>query len=285
MTGNAKKLKRRNHEVPRGLLKNWLGSKGGQQGYHFWDFADCERKFEKGSWAGFAVTELLYVPFVSEIERSDALEDWFAVDENGLALLGVAAQSGQVHSLKPKILTQAIRAAIALGFRNAYQFYCIGEVLDAQKPGQHLHGNIIDNAYKVFQAKFRQFSNWDFTIVYALPLNLLINESPFFDWTLRPDPQNLVTMPLAPNAILFGTPPPQKSRKEMAIRWTRGEDKTKLAELQNQFSVENARQWIVSKTPVQIDDLAKELSRERLEHRRSLDRTVMIKVSGNEQDD
>lgn len=271
----SKQLKRRNHEVPRGLLKNWLSSSGGQQGYHYWDYADFTRKFEKGTWANFAVTEYLYVPYISSTERSDALEDWFSIDENGLARLAVAAHSGQSKSFSSKIMSQAIRASIGLGYRSAYQFHCAAKVLEAHDPDRHVHGMMVENVSHVLGKKFSQFSNWDFLVLHSLPVDLLISERPFHDWTIRPNPHALVTMPLAPNAMLVGTPPKNEARREMSIAWEKADDRRELAEQQNHFTIENARQWIVSRASAQIDGLSLEMSGEKLDARKKFDRYIV----------
>ena len=115
-------VKRRNHEVPKGLLKNWLSSRGVDEGFHYVDLSTHDLRFEKGKEAKFAITDYLYVPERKEGKRDDALENWFSVDENGLAQFARSAAAGKLQSFKnPKFLNQAIRGCIALGSRNAYR--------------------------------------------------------------------------------------------------------------------------------------------------------------------
>lgn len=49
-------VKRRNHEVPKGLLKNWLGRYGSEEGLHHVDLTNGNLRFEKGREANFAIT-------------------------------------------------------------------------------------------------------------------------------------------------------------------------------------------------------------------------------------
>ena len=116
-------VKRRNHEVPRGILKNWLATASGRRGFHYVNLENGSLCFESGVQAKFAITEYLYVPLVARLQRNDALENWFSVDENGLAPFARAAQAGQLNEFQnKKLMNQAIRACIALGYRSAYHF-------------------------------------------------------------------------------------------------------------------------------------------------------------------
>ncbi len=105
---SGKIVKRRNHEVPKGLLKNWLGSEDGHEGAYYIDLSSGELKFDKGKEVAFAITDHLYVPLRLNGERDDALEDWFSIDENGLALFARSAATGALESFtNQKMINQA----------------------------------------------------------------------------------------------------------------------------------------------------------------------------------
>lgn len=280
-------VKRRNHEVPRGLLKNWIGLRGPDRGFHYWDLHDFKYKFEKGKQAQFAITEYLYVPQIKSGERDDALEDWFSVDENGLAFFARAAQTGQLENNgKPKLLSKAIRACVALGSRSAYQFYCVGTQLARHEEvakTSTVHLAVVQNAWKFSAAKFREFMNWDFLVLYDLPVELLVNERPFSDWSMTTPPIERVTMPLGPTALLIGYPPANRNRKEAVLEWYRSTDEGRIAEIarrivepHNHLIVVTARQWIVSRTEQQLTALASELTEDRLEERLRLDQVALM---------
>jgi hypothetical protein len=108
--------------------------------------------------------------------------------------------------------------------------------------------------------KFVQFSNWDFTALYKLPGSLLINEQPFRDWTARAkDPKPFISMPLAPNALLFGQPPKEKGRRHMQLAWVSAPGRPNLVKVHNTFIVETARQWVVGASAAAISAVARKL--------------------------
>jgi hypothetical protein len=86
--------KRKNHEVSKCLLLNWLHDTILPVGIHYFDLQQYEQKFEVGRRANFAATEYLYTPAVSARERQAAVEDWFSVDETALGMLAKAAHNG-----------------------------------------------------------------------------------------------------------------------------------------------------------------------------------------------
>jgi hypothetical protein len=112
------------------LLINWKGLKGDKPGFHYHDLSDFRTKFELGEKAKFAITEYLYVPHDEDGGRNDELGDWFSVDESELALMSKIARDGQPDAVTDgQVIKQAIRACVAVGYRNAYQFYKAGELL------------------------------------------------------------------------------------------------------------------------------------------------------------
>jgi hypothetical protein len=276
------KVKRRNHEVPRGLLKNWISGSGDSSGHYYLNVpVDDERvRFEQGDAANFAITDYLYVPIVSGTVRDDSLEDWFAVDENGLAPFAKAAQNGDWSNLgNNKMMLQAIRACIALGFRCSYQFYSMGMMLEASSGNfeKGIHQGIIENARKLFALKFKQFCNWHFRVFYGLPGSLMINEQPFRDWTMRG--VAMVTMPLGPNALLVGKPASDPSRRAMEIAIGPASDRLELVNMQNHVVIETARQWVVSIDENQLRSAAPSLTSMLVERRRMSDRSIAFDTS------
>jgi hypothetical protein len=264
--------------VPRGLLKNWKGFQEGKAGFHYHDLSDFRTKFEVGEKAKFAIIEYLYVPHDEEGVRNDELEDWLSVDESGLAVLSKIAQDGQPDAItNDKVIKQAIRACVALGYRNAYQFYVVGELLrrnGVPVESGDVHREMVKNAWETYRTKFAQLLNWDYHIFYDLPLNLLINERPFHDWTISRTPQPLVTMPLGPSAMLVGKPPADTKRRYSTVSWRAISSRPKLAEMHNDFVLETARQWVVARTEDQLIAVAPKLTEDHLEKRKALDRYV-----------
>lgn len=277
-----KVVKRRNHEVPKGLLKNWLSTSSGQTGHHYIGIAPSTSgpTFETGGNANFAITDYIYVPFVNSTERDDTLEDWFATDESGLAPFAKAAQSGQLDEFdNPKLMNQALRACVALGYRSAYHFFMVAELLDQNDEISETgapHFEAVRNAWSVFDLKFKQFLNWDFLVLHDLPGSLMVNEQPFRDWTLRKGVPAMVTMALGPNTLLVGSPPKDVMRRETHIRVSAAPERSKLVELHNHIVVETARQWIVATNEAQLAEIAPRLTDELVLQRRRTDREVFF---------
>jgi hypothetical protein len=213
-------------------------------------------------------------------ERHEEFEDRLSVDESGMGLLAKAAlhHSPDILPSDGKFIARAIRACIALGCRNAYSFYML-----AQIPGladmlnvDSVHQALITNSMNAIKRKFVQFSNWDFTVLYKLPGSLLINEQPFRDWTARAkDPKPFISMPLAPNALLFGQPPKEKGRRHMQLAWVSAPGRPNLVKVHNTFIVETARQWVVGASAAAISAVAHDLSEDRVQKRIATDRHVL----------
>jgi hypothetical protein len=125
----------------------------------------------------------------------------------------------------------------------------------------------------LIQAKFAQFSNWDFTVIYNLPGTLIVNEQPFRDWTVRGTAS--VSMPLGPKALLFGKPPKDRQRRALTLAWLRSPNHPRLVEQHNHFVVETARQWVVG-SESDVCRYAPELSFEHVQRRRELDRHLVF---------
>ncbi|WP_143296502.1 hypothetical protein [Acetobacter sp. DsW_54] len=269
-------MKRRNHEVPKGILKNWLGSEADHEGAHYIDLSSGVLKFEKGKEAAFAITDYLYVPQRPNGERDDALEDWFSIDENGLALFALSAATGALKSFTDqKMINQAIRACIALGSRSAYGMYMATSVMEPTTGSRHEAA--VANVLNSIGHKFKKFSTWEFLVIYDLPAPLLISERPFADFTTRN--VDMVAMPLAPRALLLGMPPDQANRSTMSLRvGPAGPQHHRVVKMYNDASVEMARQWIVGGTRSELEVLQAELTPEKVLARRRTDRAFIERV-------
>jgi hypothetical protein len=215
---------------------------------------------------------------IAQISRQRAFEDWLSVDESGLGLLAKAAHYGSPDILPSdaKFIVRAIRACIALGCRSAYGFYMISQIpgLAEMLEVDTGHQALITMSLRVMRKKFEQFSNWDFAVLYNLSENLLINEQPFRDWTLRSIPA--VTMPLAPRALLYGQPPKQARSSQMSLAWVSASDRRSVVEQQNKIVIETARQWVVGANANAISNISLDLYEDRLKQRRASDRYVML---------
>lgn len=270
-------VKRRNHEVPKGLLKNWLGREGSKQGLHYIDLTAGGIRFEEGKEASFAITDYIYVPERPDGERDDSLEDWFSIDENGLAVFAHRAAAGTLSSFNnQKLIIQAIRACIALGNRSAYCMFMALTVLESLSGAPHEAA--VANVLRSIGQKFRAFSAWDFTILYDLPVPLLISERPFLDFT--PRGHNMVFMALGPRSLMMGTSSNQLNRPEMMISVARATfAHERIAKMHNHAAIEMARQWVVAGTRAELEAIQTELTPEKVLKRRKTDRVIGSVIS------
>ncbi len=271
-------VKRRNHEVPKGLLKNWLGRAGSEEGLHHIVLSSGDIRFEKGREAKFAITEHIYVPERVNGERDDWLENWFSIDENGLAAFSQSAAAGTLASFtNEKLINQAIRACIALGHRSAYGMFMTMSAMEAVNGS--LHETAVANVLHSIGQKFRVFSTWQFMVLYDLPVPLLISERPFLDFTSRG--QNMVAMPLGPRSLMLGTPNDNPSVSKIQLRvGPAAPEHHRIAKMHNHASVEMARQWIVAESRAELDAVHSELTTEKVLSRRRTDRVILGNVSG-----
>lgn len=272
--------KSKNHEVSRCLLVNWLDETVAPSGVHYFDLQKFQQRFEVGKRANFAVTEYLYTPAVNARERQAAIEDWFSVDETALGLLAKAAHRGSPGEFPEdsRFHSRAIRACVSLGCRSAYSFYLV-----ALLPGladtlgvDTAHQALVANCFNHITKKFAAFSNWDFSLLYDLPSDLLINEQPFRDWTLRTAVPPFVSMPLSPRALLIGRPPQDTRRSEMSLAWIPAPSRKEFVARHNGFVVETARQWVAAPNRDALSRVAPNLTEERVRQRMATDSYVLL---------
>lgn len=269
-------VKRRNHEVPKGLLIGWVGREDNKDGLHYVDLSTGALCFEQGREARFAITDYIYVPERETGERDDALEDWFSVDENGLAVFSQMAATGTLTSLtNEKLITQAIRACIALGNRSAYNMFM---AISATVAADHSpHEFAVANILRSCSQKFRAFSTWDFRVFYDLPVPLLISERPFLDFT--PRGQDMVMMALESRSIMLGTPSDDPTRRQMSLGVCPSTpEHSRIAMMYNFATKEMARQWIVASSRTELETILPQLTPEKLLVRRKTDHVIVNAV-------
>jgi hypothetical protein len=280
MASKIRTEKCKNHEVSKGLLLNWLDSSTDPPRIHYYDLLSDQQKFEIGKRANFATTNYIYTPFVRSGHRHKGFEDWLSVDESALGLLAKAAHRGSPDILPAdsRFISRAIRACIALGFRSAYGLYMTSKIpgLADMLEVDTSHQALITNTLNVMRQKFIQFSNWNFTVFYNLSGELLINEQPFRDWTLRADSSPMVSMSLAPQALLFGQPAKEIRHRQISLAWISAPGRRSVVERHNKFVIETARQWVVGGSAAAISDITSDLSSERVQQRRATDRHVLL---------
>ncbi|WP_177341067.1 DUF4238 domain-containing protein [Comamonas thiooxydans] len=273
--------KRRNHTVPKALLKRWLSQHEGSKGYWTLDCASGDIRFEQGEKASFAISDYRYVP-VRTTEgrapyRDEAVEDWFSKGENDLAFVtDLVLEKKPLGSFGKKILGFT-EAAILLGFRSAYEYEMLERVIT--DPGSALSQDdisryVIDYFQKAYKYKLRQFANWDWQIIPAKDEDLLVCDRPLFDMTVNRLQEELLAIPLAPRLMLVAVPPKDRHRTISSLT-VADVTTSKIISLANNFTVQRARQFVVAASFEQLEQLKAEFSSEAFQARKATDRIVI----------
>ncbi|MBW4947934.1 hypothetical protein KZW06_30710, partial [Klebsiella pneumoniae] len=72
---------------------------------------------------------------------------------------------------------------------------------------------VVDDIRRIYAGMREQLALYDFSVLYGLPMPLLIGDTPFIDWRVRASPAlPFVSLPLGPYCLLVGAPSGRKSR-------------------------------------------------------------------------
>jgi hypothetical protein len=247
----GKPAKRRNHTVPKAILKRWLTQVGGHVGHWVLDCTTGQISFKVGTEASFAVSEFRYVPVRTPAGqapyRDEFVEDWFSRGENDLALITDRLLENRSLQETGSAAGGFIQAAILLGFRSAYEYEMLEQLLtstDSSLVEDEISRRVVDHFKSTYSSKLRQFANWNYQVIPSATDPLLICDRPMFDMTTHRLKQDMLVIPLAPSLMLVATPPSDRARKNLKLTVS---DRTssKIVTLANEFTVERARQFVV----------------------------------------
>ncbi len=250
---HGKPAKRRNHTVPKALLKRWLAEVDGTQGHWVLDCDTGKVTFKPGTEASFAISEFRYVPVRAPKGqtpyRDETVEDWFSQGENDLARITDHILNKQSLGGRDNAVGGFIQAAILLGFRSAYEYEMLESVMlskEPQLPGDEIGRRVVDHFRAAYSHKLTQFANWDYLVIHNPGEALLVCDRPMFDMTIHRLRQEMLVIPLAPSLMLVATPPSDRGRQSLSFSVS---DKStrEIATLANRFAVERARQFIVGR--------------------------------------
>jgi len=244
---DGKPAKRRNHTVPKCLLKNWLEINGKKVGHWVLDCESGEIKFHEGGEANFAVSEYIYVPSRHQNGkdyRDESLEDWFSGGEDKLSKIIDALRKG--NAIKPENVYEFIESVIALGFRSSYEIEEFKKILTSRSKESCRHSTdeyVFHYLKKIYKAKISQCKNWDYIILTGVSEKLLICDRPTYDMSVGESPEDALAIPLAPDLLLFGSPPKDHTRENSTLSVI--ETKGNFAQNQNAMTIMRARKFIV----------------------------------------
>jgi hypothetical protein len=237
----------------RPFLKNWVWEHG-RIGTRYLDCIDGEIKFDEGKKSHFAAEKTIYVPLDKDA-KDDASAGGPAILDAGLARFLRAAQLGAPEEAGSVADVQrAVQDCVELGLFSAYQ----GEAQEAfarysQEPmfEDEIRAAVVDDIRRSYAGMREQLALYDFSVLYGLPVPLLISETPFIDWRVRANPPlPFVSLPLGPYCLLVGAPSGRKSRIGPVV-WKAASAMGPLKD-HNRRIVEHARLWLVATTDDQL---------------------------------
>jgi hypothetical protein len=237
----------------RPLLKNWVWEHG-RIGTRYLDCIDGEIKFDEGKKSHFAAEKYIYVPLDKDA-KDDVSADGPAILDAGLARFLRAAQSGTPEEAGSVAEVQrAVQDCVELGLFSAYQVEA-QEVLAryAQEPmfEDEIRAAVVGDIRRIYSGMREQLALYDFSVLYGLPMPLLINEAPFIDWRVSASPAlPFVSLPLGPYCLLVGAPSGRKSRVGPVV-WKAATAMGPLKDHNRQIA-QHARLWLVATTDDQL---------------------------------
>ncbi|MEP6609238.1 MAG: hypothetical protein ABJA83_11235 [Burkholderiaceae bacterium] len=237
----------------RPILKNWVWEHG-QVGTRYLDCTDGVIKFDAGKKARFASEKIFYAP-LDDGAADDAQREGPEIHEGRLARFLHAAQLGRPEDAGSVADVQrAAQDCVHLGLICAYQLeaqralarYALEPMFDDE-----IHLAVVNDIRHAYAPLRAQLALYDFTVFYALPAPLLINDTPFIDWRARAKPaQPFVSLPLAPYCTLVGTPSGKKSRAGPVL-WKPAAAMGPFKD-HNRHIVDGARRWLVATSDDQL---------------------------------
>lgn len=248
-TSSGAIAKRRNHTVPKALLKRWLVEKDGKQGHWVLDCDSGSVSFKSGKEAEFAIRDYCYVPIRSAASgvryRDESVEDWFSIGESALAKITDLIVTGGGKA-KRRDFEKLLTASILLGYRSAYEYALVDQTIRSADPelSEAESGRMtVDHFRSLYATKLDQFREWNFSLFHKFSSPLMICDRPLFDATLHTSDTQLVLIPLTPDLLLVGNP---KRPGEVPLNGVACYPATEtLGEMANHFTIQRARQFVV----------------------------------------
>lgn len=300
-----KNAKRKNHEVQRAYLEQWL-SPVAPKALWYIDLSPLNSKKEAilqseianlrpngkySSKAKFAIENFLYVPEGPD-GRDDSLEDEYAALESEMVNFCRAASNGESHSDKSTQIESAIAGCLSHCFRDAYgwsrllqhQYGLTNTPLNAKDFPVHPHQWLVENARRALSIYKKKATAFTWTIHWNIPVSLLTSDRPGWDLATREDSEmTQVVMPLGPNVMLIGQEP-SDTYKAGELLFVQGSEVQKETwDKWNTFAVERARRWIVATSKEQLQALLSDLTVEKYGARVATEKFVKFdSVSGKQ---
>ena len=242
-------------EVPhplRPILKNWLWEHG-HIGTRFLDCVAGELKFDEGKKARFTAEHPFYISLRKE-DTAQQQTPW-AVHDASIAKFLRAAQSAKPEEAgTPAEVQRSVQECIDIAIRCAYQadaFSAHQRYSEEAMFDDEIRDAVFADIRKKYLPYREQFVLFDFIVLYGFPNALQIGESPWLDWRIHAKPaQAIVSLPLAPYALLVGGPSVKTSRAAPVV-WNKVLALGPMKD-HNKMQFAQAKQWLVAITDAEL---------------------------------
>ncbi|WP_454824481.1 hypothetical protein [Paraburkholderia xenovorans] len=292
-------VKKRNHEVTRAYLQQWMTNetspglnwldltglhKAGGTPIASFELARQKRRKMRAS-ADFAVQGFLYVPLLNG-KRNDSLEDELAKYESQMMRLCRAKTLQEIEAIGTKPIELGIVGCLTHAARDAYNWLGLHDGLATRIVMRHgapaafkptVHKQLIRNARLLFDQYRKLVPHWEWTVFCNVSTPLLVSERPCFDMRFRAgQTENFIMMPLSPRSILIGHP--AKDDRGSIEMIDLKNTKHSLGERMNAMTIERARQWIVGSSGLQLNDILERFTHDEFSKRVSTDSKIGIAI-------
>lgn len=276
---------RRNHYIPKFMLRYWASRPPGQSYTGVWTYEIATKKkslanAQGGTAFSFAIVDDLYVPRIDD-ERATAIERWLADLEAALAAMArqMHAKSDPLRFKSLDDLRKAISALFALECRSPHTLERVRAAVENEPAlvdvvgGQaeaSPHQTALQNLISYVTEKTLAYWPPQIEILYVTQGGLLISDRPYFNHDSLPQRFMVVT-----NKVFLAM---EKSpRPSMQYRYN--EATPGLVEQLNRHTAMEARNWIAAETEELLDRYILFVESEEYRRYRASDRVVVEPVN------
>lgn len=273
----ANKVKRKNHEVTKSLLKRWESTEN-----KLWVLDIENQTIEPRSLnATFAIENYLYVPDMGA-NRNDATEEWFAGAENELmAFLQRLESKDYIKPIIQEKLFKTLLALIGLSLRSSYEINKIIEALESDEElrnqlgadlttHEQRHLFAVENMINSITQQVEKFCSSSVHIVFGTNKKLLVCDRPGADMAFLED--GTYFAPVGTNEYVYMDLQSQGMALTKGVVFKQSSGDDNLIDMINEHTISRARSWIVAHTKQELEEVAGQLAKSRVLEREAKDK-------------
>lgn len=271
-------VKKNNHEVPKTMIKRWAVKN------KIWLLDLNSQTIEERSVeATFAIEEYLYVPLINEV-RNDDVENWLQGGEEKLARFLKRIAKKDIHSpMKRADFNLFTLGLLSLAHRSGYTVSMVIKELEVNEElrktmglvESNYHKAAVENLINLINITVQKFSTAKFKVMTNFQKPLLISDRPCIDGTMND--YNFISCPMTPAAAIYG----ELSIDGPMLNWVEANlANNQLVDNINEFTIAQARSWIVATTRNQLESIRHLVTPEEIKKRISKDKLVFQPMTG-----